>query len=342
MQLLQCDDSHRDRWNEYVRRSPAASFYHRFEWQAVNQKCFNHRTACIAAMRGDTVVGIFPVVQLKSHLFGNIACSLPFVNYGGPCADDQEVDQALLHEAGRVVDRWGVDYLEIRSRRHLGPDYATSDHKVCLTIELAPNPDDLWKAYSSGHRGVVRRAYKNGFQARFGGAELLDDFYSVLAESWRDLGTPFYRLRYPRAIAQAFPGQFRICVVYQGTEPAAAAFDGLHQGTVEGMWLGTRAKFRDQLAGYVLYWELIKNACERGFTQFHLGRSTAHSGAETFKRKWNAVPAPLYWHYLLRATGDIPRLNVTNPKYRLAIRAWQMLPVAVTRVIGPTIARAIP
>lgn len=342
MRLLQCDGSQRDQWNEYVCRSPAASFYHLFEWRDVNRECFDHRTAYIAATEGDTVTGIFPLVQLKSRLFGNIACSLPFVNYGGPCADNPETERALLQEAGRIVDRWGVDYLEVRSRRHLGPDFATSDHKVSLTLDLKPDPDELWNAFKTGHRQAIRRAYKNGFKARIGGAELMDEFYSVLAESWRDLGTPVYPRRYLQTIARAFPTQTRISVVYAGDEPAAAAFDALHGDTVEGMWLGTRAKYRDQMAGYVLYWELIKNACERGFVRFHLGRSTAHSGAEAFKRKWNGTSSPLYWHYLLRATGDIPRLNVANPKYRLAIRAWQMLPVAVTRIIGPTIAKAIP
>ena len=342
MKLVQCDSSQRNQWNEFVGRSPAASFYHLFEWRDVNRECFGHRTANIAAFDGETVVGVFPIVQLKSRLFGNIACSLPFVNYGGPCADGEDIERALVHEAARVVDRWGVDYLEIRSRKHLGPDFATSDHKVSLTVELKPDPDELWNAFKTGHRQAIRRGYKNGFKARVGGPELMDDFYSVLAESWRDLGTPLYPRRYLQSIAASFGERIRICVVYAGDEPAAAAFDGVHGDTVEGMWLGTRARYRDQLVGYVLYWELIKSACEKGLARFHLGRSTAHSGAETFKRKWNATSAPLYWHYLLRATGDIPHLNVANPKYRLAIRAWQHLPVAVTRVIGPAIARAIP
>ena len=86
------------------------------------------------------------------------------------------------------------------------------------------------------------------------------------------------------------------------------------------MWLGSRGEFRTRHAGYVLYWELIKNACERGMKRFHLGRSTVQSGGESFKKKWNAEPTQLYWQYLLRHAGRFPQLNVDNPKYRLAIR----------------------
>ena len=31
-----------------------------------------------------------------------------------------------------------------------------------------------------------------------------------------------------------------------------------------------------------------------------------------------------------------------NPKYQRLIRAWQRLPVAVTKVIGPAVVRGIP
>ena len=77
--------------------------------------------------------------------------------------------------------------------------------------------------------------------------------------------------------------------------------------TAEGLWLGARGKFRRQYAGYVLYWELIKNACERGLKRFHLGRSTTQSGGEVFKKKWNAYPTQLYWQYVLRTRRDIPQ-----------------------------------
>src|SRR5690606_32416541 len=103
-----------------------------------------------------------------------------------------------------------------------------------------------------------------------------------------------------------------------------------------------RSTYRQQLVGYVLYWELIKDACEQGYRIFHLGRSSRDSGGEQFKRKWNAELVPLYWHYVLRTRTAIPSLNPSNPKYRLAINAWRKLPVPMTRTLGPFIARSIP
>lgn len=342
MNVIQCSDTHREAWNAFVGSAPAASFYHRYEWRTINAECFGHRSAYLAAMHEGRMLGILPIVQVKSRLFGNIACSLPFVNYGGPCAQSPDAQAALMRAAEALCEEWGVEYLEVRSRHHLGDRFPVSQHKVSLTLSLEADPDLIWKGFKSGHRQDIRRGYKNGFSARVGGAELCDDFFDVLAESWRDLGTPIYQRSYIRRIAETFEDQVRLCVVYADGVPAAAAFDGVHGETVEGMWLGTRARHRAQYAGYVLYWEVIKDACERGFRTFHLGRSSAESGAEAFKKKWNAEARPLYWHYVLRGRRDIPQLNTTNRKYRLAIAAWRRLPVSVSERVGPLIARSIP
>jgi FemAB-related protein (PEP-CTERM system-associated) len=342
MKIVRCDASHRDAWNAFLNRSASASLYHRFEWRDISEQCFGHETCYLAAIEAGEISGVFPIVRVKSLLFGDIACSLPFVNYGGPCAFTEQAENALLHEAERVADDWGVDYLEIRSKKHLGPRFPTAEHKVSMTVELDPDPDVLWARFKTDHRKDIRRGYKNGLTAKIGGLELLDHFYAILSESWRDLGTPIYRKSYLAEIIRTFPEAMRVCVVYAGSDPAAASLDGTHRGTVEGMWLGARAKYRARDAGYVLYWEIIKDACQRGHMRFHLGRSTVQSGGEAFKKKWNATATQLYWQYVLRTRKDIPQLNVQNPRYRLAASAWRKLPLPVTQVVGPFIARSIP
>ena len=342
MEVIHCGPSHDPEWNRFVQEHPRATFYHRAEWRAINEQCFGHRTAFLAAVDGGRFVGVFPLVQLESVLFGNVACSMPFVNYCGPVGETDAVEQALLQAAAQVADRWRVAYLEMRTQRHLGSGYPCSEHKVSMTIALAANPDTLWEAFKTGQRNEIRRAYKHGFTARFG-PELIDDFFLVLSESWRDLGTPIYRIDYLKRILADFPDASRLCVIYDAAgKPAAGALDGIHNGVVEGMWLGMRSEYRKQLVGYVLYWELIKHACEQGHRRFHLGRSSKDSGGEQFKKKWNAETTQLYWHYILRTERTVPSLNVDNPKYQLAIRAWQKMPLALTQLIGPYLARSIP
>jgi serine/alanine adding enzyme len=87
---------------------------------------------------------------------------------------------------------------------------------------------------------------------------------------------------------------------------------------------------------------MIKDGCLRGCRKYHLGRSTAESGSEDFKRKWNAHATQLYWYFHRPDGGPMPELNVENPKYKLAIATWQRLPGWITDIVGPPIAKSIP
>ena len=108
------------------------------------------------------------------------------------------------------------------------------------------------------------------------------------------------------------------------------------------MWAGTTQVGHDMHANYVLYWEMIKDACERGFRRYHLGRSTSGSGAEQFKKKWNAEPTQLYWYYHQPDGKYVSPVNVNHPTYRFGIAVWRKLPLWVTRKVGPPLARVIP
>ena len=75
---------------------------------------------------------------------------------------------------------------------------------------------------------------------------------------------------------------------------------------------------------------------------FDFGRSTPNAGTFHFKRQWGAQPLELVWEYW-NASGAAPEsLNPDNPKFDLAIRVWQRLPVSVATAIGPHVIRHIP
>jgi FemAB-related protein (PEP-CTERM system-associated) len=342
IKIIPCGDADAARWDAFVNASPDASFYHRFAWRRLNEKSLGHRSFYLSAERDGQVLGVFPLVSVKSRLFGNILCSMPFVNYGGPCTADHDAASLLLDEVPTLTGALGADYAEIRTLKPLARDLPTSLHKISMTVQLAPDPETLWNAFSSKHRKNMRRVQKNDLRVVSGHLDQLAPFYQVLTESWRDHGTPIYSLEYFRDVLTAFPEHTRIFIVYHGTTPVAGAFVGYHGHTVEGLWLGTPSVHRQLQPSYVLYWEMIKDSCERGYKHFHLGRSTVDSGGEVFKEKWNAQAEQLYWSYYLPNNRPLPQLNVSNPRYQLAIRAWRKLPARVTTWIGPPIARCIP
>jgi hypothetical protein len=91
-----------------------------------------------------------------------------------------------------------------------------------------------------------------------------------------------------------------------------------------------------------MYWEMIRYAIRGGFRRFDFGRSTAGEGTYRFKEQWGAKPVQLHWQYLVRGKGQVPELSPGNPKYRLAIKVWQRLPLRIANALGPPIVRNIP
>jgi len=343
LKIIHCEDERSGAaWDSYLEGREGAAFYQLFSWKRINEMCFGHHCYYLAAIQDEEIVGILPLVEIRSKLFGKILCSMPFVNFGGVCAALPEAESLLLEEAKALVDRAGIDYLELRSITKATTPLPTSEHKVSMTLALNPDPEVIWNNFKSKQRTEIRRSYKNDLDVVSGGEELLDTFYSVLAISWQSLGTPIYKRSYFKTILETFPSNTRIFVVEHGNTPVAAALNGYYNGVVEGMWLGIVPEFRKLQPNSVLYWEMIKHACDNGMKQFHFGRSSIDSGGEFFKKKWQAKPKQLYWQYYLGTAKDIPQLNINNPKYGIAIKAWRKLPLKLTKLVGPYIAASIP
>ncbi|MCK5091150.1 MAG: peptidoglycan bridge formation glycyltransferase FemA/FemB family protein, partial [Gammaproteobacteria bacterium] len=274
LEIIYCNKIHAIQWDNFLQQTNSSSFYHPFGWKEINENSLGHQTFYLAALDNGVFVGILPLVYVKSRLFGKILCSMPFLNYGGPCVTNHEAEKLLLNEACSLVERYNMDYLEIRGLNIIDKDLPLSENKVSLTLELDSDPNILWNAFKSKHRTNIRRVYKNNVSVKSGGLDLLDDFYEILSESWHSLGTPIYNKSYFRDILETFQNKIRIYIAYYKATPIASALNGHHKDTIEGMWAGSILKYRKLQPNYVLYWEMMKDGCENGYKHFHLGRST--------------------------------------------------------------------
>lgn len=329
-------------WNNYVERHPYGSIYHRAEWRDLISTTFGHTCYyCMARDKASRVVGVLPLVRLKSLLFGDFLVSMPYFNYGGALGNSPDTEQSLMEFAADQAKQLGVSHAEFRDNvRRDG--YPVRDEKVNMVLALPEDESSLWDSFPSKLRSQVRRSQQENPVMHTGGRELLDDFYSVFARNMRDLGTPVYDRRFFQNILHSFPAESHILVVTIGGKPVAAGFLIGHGTKMEIPWASTIKDVNHLSINMFLYWEALKYSIGKGFRQFDFGRSTTGAGTYRFKQQWGAKPVRLYWHYWLRDGGELPSLNPSNPKYALFIRLWKRLPVAVTKLLGPLIVRNLP
>jgi hypothetical protein len=115
-----------------------------------------------------------------------------------------------------------------------------------------------------------------------------------------------------------------------------------HGRRIEVPWASALREFNPLCPNVLLYWTMIQLGIRQHCTTFDLGRSTPNEGTFQFKKQWGAVPRQLVWEYWTAPGQEAPDLSPANPKFDLAIRAWQRLPVPVATALGPHIVRNIP
>jgi FemAB-related protein (PEP-CTERM system-associated) len=331
------------RWDEYVNRASNAALYHLYDWRRVIEETFGHQTVYLAAERGSRIAGVLPLVQLKSWAFGNMLVSMPFFNYGGISADHPEVQDDLMDAAIEVARERGSDFVEIRHDDDVWErDLPRKTNKVSMRLQLPQSADALWKSFPAKLRNQVQRPRKEGMTVAVGREEELAGFYDVFSANMRDLGTPVYPRAFFSNILRTFPDRTWIVTVRSGETTVAAGFLAGFKDRLEIPWASSARAFNRFSPNMLLYWKALEFACERGYGVFDFGRSTPGEGTHRFKAQWGATSHPLYWYYWLRNGGDLPQVNPTNPKYKMAIALWQRLPLGLTRQLGPSIVKYIP
>lgn len=329
-------------WDRYVTAADAATGYHLWRWQYVFDRALGHRCHYLIARRGASMVGVLPLVEVRSRLFGRALSSLPYVNYGGVLASDQAAAVALLESAGDLARRRALSYVLMRHSRRVFSDVPARSHKVTLLLQLAATSQVMWDRLDRKVRNQVRKAEKSGVTIECGGAELLNDFYGIFARNMRDLGTPVYGRNLFAAILEQFPVEARLHVARLKGRAIAGALSYAYRNRIEVPSASSLREFRALCPNHLLYWSIICYALAQGHGVFDFGRSTPDDGTYHFKRQWGAEPLQLWWEYHLGDGARLPSADRHSSTFRASIEIWKRLPTAVATLIGPRLARLVP
>jgi serine/alanine adding enzyme len=329
----------RAEWDAFVLSRPDAYGYHEWAWRDVIERSFGHTATYLVARVEGAIRGVLPLVEMKSTLFGHFLTSLPFVNYGGVLADSTATAQALVAAAGDLGRARGCRHVELRHVARQDADLPVRQHKVTMRLPLALG---MWDRFDRKVRNQIRKAEKSGLSAERGDRRLLPEFYEVFSRNMRDLGTPVYGRRLFEEVLAAFGDRARIVVVRREGQAIAAALTYRTRAVTEVPWASSLREFNSLCPNHLMYWRAIEWAIEDGCTTFDFGRSTPHEGTYKFKSQWGADPVPLHWEYPFLAGGAVPDQSPANPKFQMAISAWQRCPLWLANAVGPHIVRQIP
>jgi FemAB-related protein (PEP-CTERM system-associated) len=326
------------RWDAFVERCPEATFFHKAGWKEVIESVFRHRTFYLLAERDATIVGVLPLAQVKSLLFGHALVSLPFCVYGGVAATDPAAVPALHAAARELAAQLGADHLELRNRIAREPDWPRQALYVTFRKEVLPDVEANMLAIPRKQRAMVRKGIQRGLHGEIDAS--VDRFFALYADNVHRHGTPALPKRYFETLQRVFGRDVEVLTVLGAErQPLSGVLTFYFRDEVLPYYAGDDLAARDLAANDFKYWDLIRRACERGLRVFDYGRSKRDTGSFDFKKNWGFVPEPLHYEYALLRGTVIPENNPSNPKYKAMIAVWRRLPIGVANAIGPYIVR---
>jgi FemAB-related protein (PEP-CTERM system-associated) len=328
------------RWEAFVARCSEATFFHRLGWREILEGCFGHRPRYLVAERGAELVGILPLAEVKSLLFGHALVSLPFCAVAGVAASEPEAATALQQAAQELGARLKVAHLELRHSSARASDWPRQDLYAGFRKTLAPEAEANLLAIPRKQRAMVRKGLKNGLAGRID--DQVDAFFALYADNVHRHGTPPLPKRYFEALRKTFGRDAEVLTITDAAGKAVSSvFSFYFKDEVLPYYAGDALEARPLAANDFKYWDLMRRACERGVKVFDYGRSKQGTGPYDFKRNWGFEPAPLAYEYCLYRRASIPQNNPLNPKYRALIALWRHLPIRVANAIGPHLVKSL-
>jgi len=328
------------RWEEFVGHCPEATFFHRIGWRAVLERCFGHRTHYQIATRGPALVGVLPLAEVKSFLFGHALVSLPFCAVAGIAAIDDEAARALEAAASKLGERLGAEHLELRHAEPREPAWPQQRLYAAFRRPLEPTADANMLAIPRKQRAMVRKGIKNGLAGELDAG--VERFFALYADNVHRHGTPPLPKRYFAALREVFGEDVEVLTVVDANRrPLSSVLSFYFRNEVLPYYAGDCVAARDLAANDFKYWELMRRACERGVRIFDFGRSKQGTGPYDFKRNWGFEPKPMAYEYCLYRRSSIPENNPLNPKYRALIALWRRLPIGVANALGPHLVKSL-
>ncbi len=325
-------------WDGFVDQHAGGTVFHLTKWGLAISRGLGHTAHYLAAFRGSEIVGVLPLIGIRSRLFGKSLSSCAFAVYGGPIADSEDVHLALDAQAWKIAQASGVQVLEYRNQVRQRPEWAAkTETYATFRRPLSATADKRLTDIPRKQRAEVRKSLEKNLTVSI--ETSADRHFSVYAESVRNLGTPVFPKKLFSALLASYGKDADVLLVAHAGVPAASVLSLYYKGEVFPYYGGGTAQARELRANDHMYYSLMNHAWERGCTRFDFGRSKFGTGAFAFKKNWGFEPEALAYEYRLAPGANVPDLNPLNPKCQLMVKTWQKLPLWVANAAGPVIAR---
>jgi len=239
------------------------------------------------------------------------------------------------HDINDLLELAKENHFEIRT---LDFSYSNFQDNDTVTMRLAlhnlSSQELFEKNIKSRCRNKIRNSKKKYNYTLTYGNELQDieAFYKIFTATMHKHGTPVLDKKLFINLSEEFKENILFFNAYNNSEPVATMCIILDSQIAWYPWGGVASSYNNKLAGYFIYWEVIKFICDNyNLKIFDFGRSSYGGSTYNFKSQFGAMPLKI--EILKENSYDL------YEKYSLASSVWKKLPKNIVDFLGPKLCK---
>jgi hypothetical protein len=329
-------------WDDLLIPFEHATFFHTTSWARVIHDTYGYKALYFTVRRDEKIIGLIPVMEVKSRLTGTRGVSIPFTDICHPLVESPEILRVLVDSvlAYGKDNRW--KYVEIRGTTGCHESFTSFTPFYVHTLNLRRGEEVLLKSFRGSTRRNIRKAEKAEVKVSFANSlSAMEAFYCLHCETRRRHGLPpqpwlFFERLHEHVISQG--RGFVALASHKESEIAAAVYLLWKNGAIYKFGASKR-NHTHLRTNYLVMWEAIRRLVRNGFTNLHLGRTDCDdSGLLQFKRGWRADERVLRYH-LINLNGEAMCLE--KSPFRVLSPIVKMMPLSALRVMGKLLYRHV-
>jgi len=326
-------------WNYFLEAFPGGNFEQCFEYGEIIKLAFpNSRNVRILALRNNEPVGI---VQGNYSSYFGFGMTLGVMR--GPLANFENEKYLLIVESLlKALENYAIKNRIIQAKilvpeawqiqrvfTNLG--YASSSFMNEYIVCLEKGADGLSKSISHNKRRNIKKATEKGVEVvQSRKYEDLLTFYSMLRAAEKRGDFSSFPLSWFEAAWKIYkPELSNVFLARWNGKNVSGVFTVVHGKTVYALAAGSLSEGWEARPNDKMHWEVMKWACQRGYSSYHMGLVTEPPPAED-SSAWGI------WRWKREWNGTLKRIQIFyklfSPSFKLILKAKETAEHARTRI----------
>lgn len=292
--LYHIDPLRDPRWERFLHGNPRSSVFHTTGWLQALYDTYRYEPVAYTSSSPDEELENGVVFcRVKSWLTGHRLVSLPFSDHCEPLVKNNDEFLALLQVARGELEKGTWRYIELRplSAEYSGGIEKYPESYVIHFLDLRPSLEELYKKL---HGDSIRRKIQKGEREHLtleaGSSEsLLAEFYQLHVTTRQRQHLPPHPLSWFHHVLKCLGKDATIRVARKDGRAIASILTLSNKQKLVYKYGCSDAEFHNLGSMPFLFWDMIRDAKQRGFLEIDLGRSEVeNTGLITFKDRWGA------------------------------------------------------